>query len=202
MSVLVHLYQRQTDKAINKLSEERTIFKHNALHDTLTGIPNRRYFYQYVNNAITAATSSKKKLVLFYFDIDKFKHINDHYGHAAGDELLKAFATRMSDRVQDDDLAARLSGDEFAALVNLSNGSLEFYEQRLRSICESPFNLGGIEHQVGMSLGYAAYLDDGKSLDELLRAADERMYKDKSLRKAKERASANNIIELPRQFGT
>lgn len=191
-SVVVYLFQRQANQAIATLSEERASFRHTALHDALTGIPNRRNFYEYVNDSLNAALSNNESLTLFYFDIDRFKQINDHYGHAIGDELLKAFALRLNNTVKNQDLAARLSGDEFALLADTSNTTIEDYIARLRSITDEPFSLSGINHDIGISIGFARLPDDGQELETLLNVADQRMYLDKSNR----RKAANNVIGL------
>jgi len=200
-AVLVILFRRQTSRAINTLREERANFRHGAFHDALTGIPNRRYFYEHVSAALDQARLCDTKLTVFYFDIDRFKQINDQHGHAAGDALLIAFAERLQHQISDVDLAARLAGDEFALLVVECDNTIEDQINQLQKIVELPFNLNGAFHEVKMSAGYATCPTDGGDLDTLLRVADERMYENKSQRRASsDNAVASNVVNLESHF--
>lgn len=184
-AALVLLFERQANTAIDRLREERSAFEYQALHDGLTGMPNRTHFHDHAQAAINKAKQSLTGCILFYFDIDRFKQINDQLGHAAGDKLLTTFSARLSERVRPGDLAARLAGDEFAMMVETSteNAATPHILQRLRSVTNDPFELDGNSVQVGISIGYASFPADGDDLDTLIRVADGRMYADKSARR-------------------
>lgn len=102
------------------LHEENAELSHRASHDSLTGIANREFFYNRLSREIRTATERGERLALMYMDCDRFKHINDTLGHAAGDDVLRALATRLQTQLRKDDLLARIGGDEFAAVISPS----------------------------------------------------------------------------------
>jgi len=116
-AALVIQFDRQATRAIDKLVEERTRYRHRALHDSLTGLPNRSHFYEHAEKSIEDARQNMSHRALIYFDIDRFKQINDGLGHAIGDALLIAFASRLRQCTRPEDLVARLAGDEFAMIT-------------------------------------------------------------------------------------
>jgi diguanylate cyclase (GGDEF)-like protein/PAS domain S-box-containing protein len=151
-----------------------------ANHDTLTGLPNRAYFHSELQQAIKRAQRSSGELALMYFDIDRFKQINDTYGHDAGDLVIRTFAARVRSVLRESDFVARLGGDEFVLIVeNLSTGAeAAGVAGKLIAAMKEPFDLGGQTHQVTTSIGIAT-LEEGMSADRLLKAADEAMYQAK-----------------------
>jgi diguanylate cyclase (GGDEF)-like protein len=158
-----------------KLTELEAELRHDALHDALTGLPNRRLFRTRVEEALGRARHGAEPVVLF-IDLDGFKAINDDLGHAAGDELLVAFAERLRGSVRPEELPARLGGDEFAVLLEEGGEDISReVAQRLVSAVRNPFSIQGRRLSVGLSIGIAAGADtDG--VDELLANADLAMY--------------------------
>ena len=180
-AMLLVLYEREATNAITQLAEERSRFHYRSLHDELTGMPNRRQFYERAKQSINDAKPMHERRVVLYFDIDRFKQVNDTYGHEAGDLLLIEFAGRVQAKVHSDDIPARLAGDEFALMASIPHGakSIKTMEKTLKSIVHEPFELPGTLLDVGMSIGHACFPEDGDDLNTLLRVADERMYQDK-----------------------
>jgi len=154
--------------------------EHRANHDNLTGLPNRAYFHAELQQAIKRAQRSSGELALMYFDIDRFKQINDTFGHDAGDLVIRTFADRVRATLRESDFVARLGGDEFVLIVeNLaSRAEAGNVAGKLIAAMEEPFDLGGRTHQVSTSIGIAM-CEEGMGADRLLKAADEAMYEAK-----------------------
>lgn len=151
-----------------------------ALYDGLTGLPNRVLFYDRLKTALNLARRNNRQLAIFYFDLDRFKPVNDKWGHQAGDLLLKAVAERALGAVRKSDTVARLGGDEFAVLLQelADRANTEIVAQKIRDSLAQPFTLEGIPEAIciGASLGIAHFPEDGESGDDLVRRADEAMY--------------------------
>jgi diguanylate cyclase (GGDEF)-like protein len=162
--------------------------------DLLTDIPNRFAMEKFMNMKIEEARGSASIFGLIYIDLDKFKPVNDHYGHHAGDLFLQAVAMRMSKQLLGSDLLARLGGDEFAALVSLKRGRFEMEKivARLESCFIKPFSIEGHLIKGSASIGFALFPEDGATPDELLNAADAAMYAVKNTRQPVE-ASQDQI---------
>ncbi|MDE2121718.1 MAG: diguanylate cyclase, partial [Betaproteobacteria bacterium] len=168
---------------ISFLKEQTDRFRHLALHDVLTGLPNRLALNLTLPQAITRARAQGTQLGVCMIDLDDFKPINDAHGHKAGDDLLRLFAQRLKDALRSTDFVARLGGDEFVVLLRDVAGSDEMHAalRRLGSICEQPFALpGGPNPRVRLSLGWTCYPDDDPngtdSPELLLRNADMALY--------------------------
>jgi diguanylate cyclase (GGDEF)-like protein len=149
--------------------------RHAACHDPLTGLPNRRAFYD-LGRALLA-TPRRHQLVATVLDLDDFKQINDRYGHAAGDEVLVTVARRFADYAGPN-LVARLGGDEFAGLLMCPTTDerwLEHARERLAATLSGPILVGEDTIVVTASVGLSP-VGEGADLDELLRLADEAMY--------------------------
>jgi diguanylate cyclase (GGDEF)-like protein len=146
--------------------------------DLLTDIPNRFAMEKFMELQIDEARHSGRVLGLIYIDLDKFKSINDTYGHHVGDVYLQAVALRMSRQLLGGDMLARLGGDEFAALVSLHHGrsDMEKIVARLESCFDEPFSVEGIILHGEASIGFAYFPEDGATKDSLLSAADAAMY--------------------------
>ena len=149
-----------------------------AMHDALTGLPNRSLLYDRFNIACAQAQRNNRKLAVMELDLDRFKTINDTLGHAAGDELLKATADRLSAMVRKSDTVARLGGDEFVVLIPEFTNIKDVLKtaQKILSAFQKPFIIDGQELQVTTSIGIAVYPRDGSNIEELLKAADAAMY--------------------------
>ena len=149
-----------------------------ANHDLLTGLPNRVLLGDRIAQGIARASRLGYFLALVFIDLDNFKFINDSLGHAAGDELLKVVAARLTDCLRSSDTVARLGGDEFVLVVNdhYRTGSLISVLERVLQDIGRPVLLDGREFHVGASLGVAIYPNDGEDADQLLKHADVAMY--------------------------
>ncbi len=150
---------------------------HEASHDPLTQLPNRRLFGEWAQYALSQAEREGQQAAIFYLDIDGFKGVNDRFGHARGDLLLQAVAARLKDATRGGDVVARLGGDEFAVLLpTLSNfGDPAGLAQRLLDALSSPFpETGGLT--VGVTIGIAVFPMDAGTPERLISAADTAMY--------------------------
>ncbi|WP_373475176.1 EAL domain-containing protein [Sphingorhabdus sp.] len=168
------------DITARKFAEEHRT--HLALHDMLTGLPNRTLLSERMRSAIDDCNTTGKGAALLLLDLDRFKVINDTRGHQAGDMLLRQVAERLSAALDKNGFAARIGGDEFAIVMQ----NLESQEQlvaccsKLLTHIGEPYSVGGVEQLIGASIGIALIPDDGDSSDELLRLADLAMYEAKS----------------------
>ncbi|MEZ5651198.1 MAG: diguanylate cyclase [Burkholderiaceae bacterium] len=180
-ATLVIVYEKQAMIAIARLRAERARFRHDALHDPLTGLPNRSYLLAHSEVVLAEAGQNGGSCALFYFDIDRFKQINDRHGHALGDALLTEFGARLSSRLRDGELAARLAGDEFVVIAVTPDDGQGVAEltRRLRTITRDTFDLATHRLDVEMSVGHACFPADADTLERLLQIADARMYEDK-----------------------
>jgi len=150
-----------------------------AMNDALTALPNRVQFRQQLTEACRRADVSGEKVVVGLLDLDRFKLINDTFGHAEGDHLLKAVARRLKEATATSDVVARMSGDEFVLLLTdvRSVADIALVTKRLEDSFAVPFLLGSQEVFVHWSLGLSVYPDDAKELDALLGHADAAMYR-------------------------
>ncbi|BAP87305.1 sensory box protein [Burkholderiales bacterium GJ-E10] len=170
-----HLTRQQRDEA------------YRARHDPLTGLPNRSVLEEFLPQAIARAKRLGGTVVAVGFiDLDGFKLVNDEFGHAVGDELLRQLAGRLKPLLRGADLVVRLGGDEFVIVLNDLDADRAMTElqtalNRLHGVVEAPFDLGDGKHaSVGMTVGVALYPADGVDSDALLRKADAAMYLAKS----------------------
>lgn len=172
------------NQAAQHIREVKQKFEYQAYHDPLTGLANRVLFNEIIKKGIDACANTAESLIVFYIDIDDFKHINDSYGHAAGDELLRLFAARLKAGLRDSDLTARLGGDEFAAILmhtNLSHARAT--ADALVDSLSSPYVVAGVTITTSASIGIAGYPDSAATAELLLRQADAAMYRAKTLGK-------------------
>ncbi len=156
--------------------------EHLANHDALTGLPNRNLFMDRLRQATTHAVRRGSGFALLLLDLDHFKTVNDRFGHAAGDALLNAVASRLRNCVRDEDTVARLGGDEFAVILYdtaLPDDVLIVVEKILQDL-HQPFVLEGHELPAQASIGVALYPDDSIGMETLLKFADIAMYRAKS----------------------
>jgi diguanylate cyclase (GGDEF)-like protein len=171
------LENEQLEQSLAELSDVEAELRHQALHDALTGLPNRRLFHARVEEALQRAEAEDTEAIVLFLDLDGFKAINDDLGHAAGDELLVAFAERLRGNVRPDELPARLGGDEFAVLLESGGRDVaEDVAERLLRAVEDPFSIHGRRLSVRLSIGIAAAAGGADGLEELLAHADMAMY--------------------------
>jgi diguanylate cyclase (GGDEF)-like protein len=149
-----------------------------ALHDELTGLPNRRSFEDRLGNALARTQHSGGRLALLMLDLNGFKRINDTMGHWVGDQVLREVAKNLREQVRSFDTLARLGGDEFTMITSELGGeqSLESMLDDVRHAVERPLMVDGRPMVVTASLGVAIFPDDAPDAARLLRIADQRMY--------------------------
>jgi diguanylate cyclase (GGDEF)-like protein len=164
-----------------RLEEHTARIEFLATHDALTGLPNRVLLAERVKYVIAHARREGQMLALLFLDLDRFKHINDSFGHGLGDELLKIVAMRLQQTVRDTDTVTRLGGDEFVVLLggladmNAANAAIS----QLLQCIEQPMVIGDKTLFVTASAGAALFPDDGHDLASLLKNADAAMYRAK-----------------------
>jgi diguanylate cyclase (GGDEF)-like protein/PAS domain S-box-containing protein len=162
--------------------EQQKALEHMAYHDPLTQLPNRTLFSDRLQQVLARATRNKEMVAICYFDLDKFKPINDALGHEAGDQLLIQLTARLRENLRESDTIARLGGDEFALLL-CGLPSIDEYSKTLDRILESiesPFAIFDQTLYISASIGYTVFPSDNESPDILLRHADQAMYQAKS----------------------
>ncbi|HYJ56388.1 MAG TPA: bifunctional diguanylate cyclase/phosphodiesterase [Mycobacterium sp.] len=167
-------------KLTRRLYEAQRGLAYQVLHDAMTGLPNRLFFGQRLDDAMHGG-----RFMLIFVDLDDFKEVNDRFGHAAGDELLRAVGDRLQRCVTDADTLARIGGDEFAILIGGGLEKPEVVADRLRVALRAPFAVQGSSLRVRASMGLVRSSSDGLSQtsDDLLRQADVSMYASKRLGK-------------------
>jgi diguanylate cyclase (GGDEF)-like protein len=159
----------------DKLEMSRQALHEQALHDPLTGLPNRTLFLERTERAIARAKRRKTTVSVMYLDLDNFKAANDTFGHRAGDQVLVAFAERLKAALRIEDTAARLGGDEFGVLLEEDLAGATRTAERLIGALEGTYAVSAGEISVGVSVGVATR-QGAEELDELLHQADRAMY--------------------------
>lgn len=179
----LYAWRRHTERSalLNRL-------EHGALYDSLTGLPNRFLFSDRLNLAMAKFKRDPRHcFAVCFVDLDRFKNLNDSYGHAMGDELLKAVSERFSQVLRPADTVARMGGDEFTFLLDNLNKPREAYQiaERILDAVEKPFQVNGQSVNVGASIGICLAEKKYKSAEEMLRDADTAMYRAKALGKGR-----------------
>jgi diguanylate cyclase (GGDEF)-like protein len=160
------------------LEEQIEHNKYLALHDELTGLPNRRLFQDRLSSSLERARRTGSHTALLLVDLDQFKQVNDTLGHHVGDLLLKRVGTVFSDRVRKSDTVARTGGDEFSVILDdpISREDAERVGISLIEMLAEPFELGSQTLHIGASIGIALFPEDAADGEGLCIAADLRMY--------------------------
>lgn len=167
---------------ISRLKEAEQRLEHLAYHDPLTDLPNRALLHLQMDHALEKARRRGTSLALHLIDLDRFKDVNDGYGHPAGDELLVAIAERLRKRLRREDLLVRLGGDEFVILQEdlPETGAAAMLARMVIDTLSDPFSIsGGRELYIGASIGIAIFPEDGEDGTTLLRNADAALYQAK-----------------------
>lgn len=177
--------QLKTDlinEQVVELERSRTALRQEATHDPLTGLANRRLFYDRLQQAIRHANRYGGKVGILYVDLDRFKEINDTHGHHIGDAVLTEVAKRLTFSIRDSDSVARLGGDEFVVLLEGVQGREDLFTatHKIEQELNTDTHFYGLELEIAASIGHALYPDDGADEDTLIRAADAAMYRIKS----------------------
>lgn len=156
-----------------------------ATHDPLTALPNRTGFQDQLALALASAKQEGRHIAVHYLDLDNFKDVNDSRGHCVGDQLLQALAGRLKEQLRASDFIARLGGDEFAVIQTEAKTSSDMaaLARTLIRCTSEPYHLASGSLHVSVTIGIAAYPDDGDDVDELLRKADLALYRGKAERR-------------------
>ena len=170
-------------RAAQALKESEEQFRILAQYDVLTGLPNRSLFYDRLAHGIAQAKRHNWILGVLFIDVDRFKYVNDTFGHAAGDKLLKRVSQRLKECVRDEDTVGRLSGDEFAIVLGYLGTAEDaaLVAKKIISQLNEPFDFEGTELYVTASIGITLYPTDSTDQDQLIRNADVAMYRAKDL---------------------
>jgi diguanylate cyclase (GGDEF)-like protein len=188
--VATSLERGRLEENLRQVTDLKEQLRHQALHDALTGLPNRTLFLDRVRHAVDTAGRTRDWPAVLYLDLDGFKPVNDTYGHEAGDVLLRTVADRLRGCLRPADTAARLGGDEFVVLLNgpIDRSGVARVVERIRSQLDVPVALGdGVVATVGASIGIALGGIATSDADSLVRNADIAMY-------AAKRALGNEFV--------
>jgi diguanylate cyclase (GGDEF) domain len=179
---------------ITERKRSQQIIQYQAAHDALTGLPNRTYLNDYLSLALSQAKRSQEMIAVLFFDLDRFKLINDSLGHSTGDKLLCATCDRLKLKLRQGNLLARWGGDEFIMVLR----QVKSPEQAVKvahgviQILEPPFMFEGQELHLSVSVGISIFPSDGDDIDTLIKNADTAMYR------AKERGRGNCQLYKPK----
>ncbi|HKK48257.1 MAG TPA: sensor domain-containing diguanylate cyclase [Alkalispirochaeta sp.] len=166
----------------HRLEEERKRYRHMAHHDPLTELGNRRLFMDSLGRALSVATRQNSRVGVLYVDMDRFKAVNDTYGHDAGDIVLTETAKRLRNGVRGGDVPARLGGDEFGIILMDIQGTdaARAIHDKICAALSQPIRFREHSITISASVGIAIYPDDSTDLEGLLRAVDTSMYIEKT----------------------
>lgn len=160
----------------NKAAEEK--IRYLAYHDSLTGLPNRKYFYEMLGKAVENASTGGQGFAVLFLDLDGLKYINDHLGHEVGDMVLCEVGKRSEAGISAPDIVARIGGDEFTFLIfdifDYAEAQ-EIVDKLIDSVCR-PVKLGGDDININASIGFSIFPHDGNNADMLVKKADNEMY--------------------------
>ena len=180
-SVFVVIVVRLSRATIDSVKRIAALERHNALHDDLTGLPNRTLLLERIKQLILHAKRDLQPLAIMVMDLDRFKEINDALGHHYGDFLLQKVADRLQHIIRESDTLARLGGDEFSVALNASDAEqAKLVSQKITQSMQQPFMIEGHCLNIGISIGIAIYPQHGTDCDSLLQHADVAMYSAKS----------------------
>ena len=171
---------QRTRRMLEASRAERHV-RHLAYYDILTGLPNRVLLADRLGQALAKAQREPHTLAVLFVDLDRFKQVNDTFGHDAGDKLLKEVAKRLTQRVRENDTVARLGGDEFIVLLDgiQSAEDAALVARKLLEGLKAPFDIGDLEIAITASIGIAVHPYDGNDIGRLVKHADTAMYRAK-----------------------
>jgi diguanylate cyclase len=168
----------QSQILTEELERSKTAMSHLAHHDFLTDLPNRTQLNDRIGQAIALAKRHHTKLAVLFLDLDRFKLVNDSFGHATGDKLLQAVAQRLKSATRSTDTVSRYGGDEFVLLLSevSQEATLALNTDKLHKIVTAAYNIAGNDVQIGATIGISVYPQDGDDAEALIRHADDAMY--------------------------
>ncbi|WP_019143322.1 CHASE domain-containing protein [Noviherbaspirillum massiliense] len=174
LALLVWVFLDDRARAIEAANQAMQL----ALYDTLTGLPNRKLISERLTQVLALARRDQTQAALLFIDLDKFKPVNDEYGHAIGDLLLKEVGSRLQRCMRASDTAARLGGDEFVALLPEIEGrhGAEVAAEKILHALTTPFHIAGHTLDIAGSIGIALYPEHGADQAALIKSADQAMY--------------------------
>ena len=176
----------ESETALAASRDAERAASHRAMHDQKTGLPNRALFDDRLTQALAGAARHGRTLAVMFLDLDRFKLINDTYGHAAGDAVLTVVAQRLMSHAREEDTVCRNGGDEFLYLL-IDPGSRQAVARiagLVRAAVAKPIKLDALQCEITPSIGVALYPDHGSSAELLIARADTAMYRAKQLRSA------------------
>ncbi len=181
-ALLILIIMRHMRRTTAAIADGERQLRHLALHDPVCGLPNRIYFSERLERAITEVRNGGPTAAVFYIDLDHFKDINDTLGHHIGDELILNVTRRLSQIMRNDDLVARLGGDEFAIIMTCAsdNYSLQAVAERILAAICAPFVVSGHGINIGASIGIAVIDNCTRDAGDILRYADMALYRAKN----------------------
>ncbi|MEE9328402.1 MAG: GGDEF domain-containing protein [Cocleimonas sp.] len=187
------LLQQSLKHSLEEKTEEARDNEYLANHDALTGLPNRRYITLLLEQTLESAKLQDRVMVILFADLNGFKQVNDHYGHYAGDEVLKIVAQRLEMGMRKGDSLSRLGGDEY--LIGLLMGKenlseIEAIAKKFSDMVEQPMNIAGVSINISCCIGIAAFPIHGNNVEVLIDIADKKMYQAKS-----EQIESRNFID-------
>ena len=180
IQILVDAYNHMR----REIHQRQTALEHQAMHDTLTGLPNRALLQDRLEQAMHMAHRHHTNMVFVLMDLDRFKEINDTLGHPVGDQVLQQISRRLASNLRESDTVARLGGDEFAIVaIDLRGREVQAFLEKIVHIVSEVIPVGGQDLFVGASLGVALYPEHGEDAATLIRRADIAMYRAKRNRR-------------------
>lgn len=173
------LLEEKVKQRTSELADANQRLRHLANHDPLTGLPNRILFFKHLNHAIVQAKHHQRELAILFIDLDNFKTINDTFGHAQGDQMLRKVAKCLRSNLRENDMVSRLSGDEFAVIVEglSSHHDAIIVVKKLLGALSNSLKVGEASVELTASIGVSIYPLDGEDPDTLVRQADTAMYR-------------------------
>lgn len=161
-----------------RLYKETMKLEKYANYDTLTGLPNRRFFFERLKKMVEESERISCQSAILYIDLDAFKDVNDTYGHEVGDSVLITVGNTLLKCIQKTDFAARLGGDEFAVLIHAIEDvpAVEHLAKKIHKALQENMSIDTVECKINSSIGIAVYPEDGKDSETLIRHADSAMY--------------------------
>lgn len=177
-SITLKVRNAELENSRELLRQSEAKYRDLALHDTVTGLPNRILFQERLTSAIGYAKKSNSIIALLYVDLDRFKPGNDSWGHEAGDMVLRKIAERLRTCIRGEDMVARIGGDEFAVLMEnlVILDDVRALAERILAMIAEPISLDVGSCVLGASIGISCYPMDGVDVNTLLQKADTAMY--------------------------